>query len=330
MGIDGILGNGQPVVSPWGYLEDAPAVAAKVAAAATNVLEDSTMYEDITSMEPWSFWDQVARDYHSPPECRTNCAAAAVGGDAPSVPSLRDADGDVVPSLACCAFGVPARCEGDFAFSPDTDVTEIPDPKHRVKVAPRRFPFNALVARPVRKDEIAKSPDAQKAMNAEWDRLLKAEVWGTKCREWDDVAAEALRDKKEVQFGYLFDICVEKGSELPLGSDGRKFKGRVVFQGNRVVNQSWEAAVFQDLGNSPATMDASRAADCFGCFPGHKTEIAEAVQAYIQARLKGNRCWICLPPDRRPPGAAGMRKPVVELFPALYGHPDSGSFWEEH
>ena len=107
MGIDGILGNGQPVVSPWGYLEDAPAVAAKVAAA-TNVLEDSTMYEDINSMEPWLFWDQVARDYHSPPECRTNCAAAAVGGDAPSVPSLRDADGDVVPSLACCAFGVPA------------------------------------------------------------------------------------------------------------------------------------------------------------------------------------------------------------------------------
>ncbi len=25
-----------------------------------------------------------------------------------------------------------------------------------------------------------------------------------------------------------------------------------------------------------------------------------------------------------------MRKPVVELFQALYGHPDSGSFWEEH
>ena len=82
----------------------------------------------------------------------------------------------------------------------------------------------------------------------------------------------------------------KKGSELPIGDQGRKFKGRVVFQGNRVVNQSWETAVFQDLGNSPATMDASRAADCYGCFPGHKTEIADAVQAYTQARLKGNKC----------------------------------------
>ncbi len=35
MGIGGILGNGQPVVSPWGHLEDAPAVAVKVAAAST-------------------------------------------------------------------------------------------------------------------------------------------------------------------------------------------------------------------------------------------------------------------------------------------------------
>ncbi len=174
----------------------------KVAAAST-VLDDSTMYEDINSVEPWSFWDQVARDYHSPPECRTNCAAAAVGGDAPAVPSLRDADGDVVPSLVCCAFGVPARCEGDFAISPDTDVTDIPE--HCVKIAPRRFPFNALVARPVRKDEVAKSPKAQEAMNAEWDRLLKANVWDTNVvREWDEVAAEAVRDKKEVQFGYLF------------------------------------------------------------------------------------------------------------------------------
>ncbi len=187
-----------------GYLEDAPAVAVKVAAAST-VLEDSTMYEDVNSVEPWLFWDQVARDYHSLPECRTNCAAAAVGGDAPADSLLRDADGDVVPALACCVFGVPARSEGDFAIAPDTDVTEIHD--HRVKIAPRRFPFNALVARPVRKDEIARTPKAQEAMNAEWDRLLKAKVWDTEVvREWDEVAAEAIRDKKEVQFGYLFDI----------------------------------------------------------------------------------------------------------------------------
>ncbi len=105
MGIEGFLGNGKPVVSPWGRLEDDP-VEVVDSAAASEPLEDSTKYEDINTVEPWAFWDQVALNYHSPPECATNCAAAAAGGDAPAVPLLRDADGDVVPALACWSFGV--------------------------------------------------------------------------------------------------------------------------------------------------------------------------------------------------------------------------------
>ena len=161
----------------------------------------------------------MANDYHSPPpECRTNCAAAAVGGDAPADLLLRDADGDLVPSLACCVFAVPANTSGgNLAIDADTDVTVI----HRVKIARRHFPFNALVARPVRKDELAATPDAKKAMDDEWTRLINAKVWDTSVvREWDDVAAEAVKTGKEVQFGYLFGICVEKGSELPKGDKG--------------------------------------------------------------------------------------------------------------
>ena len=62
-----------------------------------------------------------------------------------------------------------------------------------------------------------------------------------------------------------------------------------MFQGNRVVNQNWEAAVFQDMGNSPATMDASRACDCYGSMPGNKTEIADAEQAYHPGRPERER-----------------------------------------
>eukprot|EP00972_Heterocapsa_arctica_P098902 14593643-Heterocapsa_arctica.AAC.1 len=58
--------------------------------------------------------------------------------------------------------------------------------------------------------------------------------------------------------------CVSRRTlELPAGHPKRKCKGRVVFQGNRVTNQSWGAAIFQDLGSCPATMEASRAADCY-------------------------------------------------------------------
>ncbi len=168
-------------------------------------------------------------------------------------------------------------------------------------------------------------------MDAEWRRLRDKYVWDeTTVREWADVASEARASGIEVNFGYLFGICVEKNSELPKGHPKRKFKGRVVFQGNRVTNQSWEAAIFQDLGSCPATMEASKAADCYGLAPGNDVQIADAEQAYIQAELSGTPCWICLPPEARPASWSKFRKPVVQLRKALYGHPDSGTFWEQH
>ena len=90
---------------------------------------------------------------------------------------------------------------------------------------------------------------AQAALRAEWDRLRSRGVWDESAvREWPDVAKEAQAAGQEVNFGFLFATCVEKNSELPDGHEKKKFKGRVVFQGNRVLNQSWEAAMFQDLG----------------------------------------------------------------------------------
>ena len=74
--------------------------------------------------------------------------------------------------------------------------------------------------------------------------------------------------------GRLFGIMVLKGSELPESDPRRKYKHRVVFQGNNVVNQNWEAALFQDLGSSPASMEAGKAADAYGSLPGHDLEQA--------------------------------------------------------
>ncbi|MCP4191077.1 MAG: hypothetical protein GY768_10670, partial [Planctomycetaceae bacterium] len=179
-------------------------------------------------------------------------------------------------------------------------------PVHRQKdIVPL---FNAAVARPVNRTEIASTPAAYLAMQEEWDRLRRKKVWDeTVVREWADVAAEARRLGIEVHMGYLFGICVEKNCELPVGHPSRKFKGRVVFQGNRVKNQDYQAAIFQDLGSAPATMDAARAADCYGCAPGNTIEVADGEQAYIQADLRGTPCWISLPPDQRPASMKGFK-----------------------
>jgi hypothetical protein len=57
-------------------------------------------------------------------------------------------------------------------------------------------------------------------------------------RECEDVSKEALKNKTKVHVGKVFEICVEKGSELPLGDPMRKFKGRTVFQGNNVKDEA--------------------------------------------------------------------------------------------
>ena len=118
---------------------------------------------------------------------------------------------------------------------------------------------------------------------------------------------------------------MEKGSELSPDDPARKFKGRVVFQGNQVFDENWDVALFQESGSSPATMDAAKACDAHGLLEGHDVEQADAEQAYIQSRLGGDTpTWIRLPPERRPASWSGYRDPVCPLILQLHGHPDAG------
>ena len=161
-------------------------------------------------------------------------------------------------------------------------------------------------------------------------------------------AAKARKEDPEIHMGKLFGIRVDTAAELPRSDPRRKYKYRAAFQGDQVVTQKWDAALFQKRGSSPATMGAGKAAACLGCAPGNDCEPADAEQAYVQANLKGNETWVALPPEAWPDGcfqapvrgSAGSstdlsRVPkyhrlVVLLNKALYGHPDAGTFWEQH
>ena len=55
-------------------------------------------------------------------------------------------------------------------------------------------------------------------------------------------------------------------------------------------------------------MEASKAAGIYGIAPGFAVEIADDVQAYIQAELCGTPCWICLPPEARPDSWGHFKK----------------------
>ena len=83
--------------------------------------------------------------------------------------------------------------------------------KQREKLASRELPFNLMVARPVGRQEMTNCPEAQAAMQKEWAALLEQKVWDLMIvREKSDVMNEARRLKKDVQFGRVHGICVEK------------------------------------------------------------------------------------------------------------------------
>ena len=190
----------------------------------------------------------------------------------------------------------------------------------------------SAVARSVTKKEAAGNKKAMEAMQKEWDRLTEIGTWDLKSvREWDSVRNEAKKNKETIHIGRVFPILVEKNSELPEDHPDRKFKGRVVFDGSDVRDQDRQVALFQELSSSPATMQASKAADVYAMFDGNDGEQSDARQAYTQSKLGGKATWVRLPKEAWPPHWEGTYKePVVRLILSLYGHPDSGGFWEKH
>ena len=96
----------------------------------------------------------------------------------------------------------------------------------------------------------------------------------------------------------MFEICVEKGSELPAGQKLRKVKGRTAFQGNNVRDENADVALFSELGSSPATMEAGKAVDAYGSQPGFVNQQNDGVQAHTPALMEGVETWVELPVDR--------------------------------
>ena len=134
--------------------------------------------------------------------------------------------------------------------------------EHRTKLDELYNPFHYHVAgaKQLKMDEVNRTPAAKAAMDKEWKKLQDIGSWYlSNVREFDDVKAEALAEARTVHFGFVFPICHEKHSELPL--DQRVYKGRVVFQGNNVQDESSHAALFQDLGSSTSLIGASRMLD---------------------------------------------------------------------
>ena len=112
-------------------------------------------------------------------------------------------------------------------------------------------------------------------LQTEWDKLRKQVCWDeSRVRELADVSAEAKRNGTKVHVGRVFDMCVEKNSELPPDNPNRKFKGRVVFEGCYVKDESNNWAIFAEIASCPAAMQAGRVTDAYGLMQNSSIEQA--------------------------------------------------------
>ena len=96
----------------------------------------------------------------------------------------------------------------------------------------------------------------------------------------------------------ILEICVVKGAELSESDPRRIYKGRAVLDGSWVKDENYDVALSNELGSSPANMQAGKTVDAFGLQLGYDIQQADAEAAYTQCELKGTPTWVRLPEDR--------------------------------
>ena len=109
-------------------------------------------------------------------------------------------------------------------------------------------------------------------------------------------------------------------------------KAEFFFRGDCAKDEMGAYAIYEEMSASPTAVHSANANLAYGLLPGHKSTQADAVRAYIQSVLKGRETWVQVPRELWPPEwhTRGFQKPMCLLYKSLYGHPDSGGYWERH
>ena len=120
----------------------------------------------------------------------------------------------------------------------------------------------------------------------------------------------------------------------------QKYKGRIVFRGDIVKDDSGSYAVFTEQGSSASQMTAAKVMNIISRLPGCAGPAADAVSAYTHLKMDDaptllkipkSECpdiWIRVPRHKWPKSWSSIEDPVVPLERNLCGHPLAGLLWE--
>jgi hypothetical protein len=260
--------------------------------------------------------------------------ATALG--APSAPSA-SSQASTAQSASTPAAAPDELDYGRIELPPLAEAyTESQPHRHRDREPDVPVTFSLITRQLSKKDKEWQTPKGQAAIFDEISNLVNKGVLASTVRERDAVVAELGAD---CHFAALMIILGIKFSEL--GESQWKFKARCVLRGDDVRSSDGSPAFFSDTGSSPTTMETVRSVALFSAMCGDEATAADAVAAYLQCPLRpedGPPTFVAFnkqdcsegsPWLKIYPQIASMRRPVVRLQKALYGHPKAGALWEQ-
>ena len=142
-----------------------------------------------------------------------------------------------------------------------------------------------MVTKLLSRAEMLSNPKALEAIRAEADGLVKAGTWDLgSVREKEDVRKEAKASGVSVHFGQLMTIASIKFYEL--ADHLHKMKGRIVYRGDCAKDEHGAAAVYQELGANPTSVQGLNACLAYGSLR------VTARRLQMQSKLTSKHCYL--------------------------------------
>lgn len=188
----------------------------------------------------------------------------------------------------------------------------------------------AAIHKLLSRNEMMNDEKALKAIREEGIAMRKIGVWDdSTVMEKYEREKLAKESGNTIHLAELMSICSIKFWEIP---DKRKHKARIVFRGDRILDQYGSAAKFGQMYSTPTNIQAVHLALYYGLLPGCMLRVADATRAFLQALLESSEdTYVILPHELWLPSWKGkFRRPTVRLRRALYGHPLASAYWDKH
>ena len=154
--------------------------------------------------------------------------------------------------------------------------------------------------------------------------MEKISAWNlTKVKTKTSVIDEARTSGATVHFASLMDICHLKNAELE--AKHQKYKGRVVFRGDIVKDNSGCYAVFTEQGSSASQMTAAKIMDIISRLPGCDGQAEDAVSAYTQVKMEDAHQFLKIPKLECPDIWIRIPRTQMAKIMVQYGRPSRSS-----